>query len=160
MCVNAMRDTSLSVGHKLLEECSLTGTGSLDGALTQHVAMVMHMCMRCRDTMGFPIVECMEDGLFTVSKPEGTGGLMSTGSVAEQVGTLISLLLPYFTLPPFQLVYEIGDPRAYLLPDVTCDFSEVQMEEIALSAGTGVKVSGAKGTPPSDKYKVGDSMNC
>lgn len=38
-----------------------------------------------RDVMGFPIVECTEDGLFTLSKPEGTGGLISTGSVAEQV---------------------------------------------------------------------------
>lgn len=53
-------------------------------------------------------------------------------------------------------MYEIGDPKAYLLPDVTCNFSEVQMEEVSLSEGgaTGVKVSGAKGSPPPDTYKV------
>lgn len=53
-------------------------------------------------------------------------------------------------------MYEIGDPKAYLLPDVTCDFSAVQLEEISLLGGgaTGVKVSGAKGSPPPDTYKV------
>ena len=39
------------------------------------------------DKMGFPIVECTEDGEFVLSKPAGTGGLISTGSVAEQVPT-------------------------------------------------------------------------
>ena len=53
-------------------------------------------------------------------------------------------------------MYEIGDPRAYLLPDVSCDFSEVTMEEVALATPgeVGVKVSGAKGNPPSNDYKA------
>jgi hypothetical protein len=99
------------------------------------------------DKMGFPVVECGSDGVFTVSKPPNTGGLVTWGSVAEQ------------------LVYEIGDPTNYLLPDVSCDFSQVTMEEIAESNGeSAVLVSGVKGNPAPDTYKVsatyGDGYRC
>ncbi|XP_041054673.1 uncharacterized protein LOC121283940 [Carcharodon carcharias] len=88
------------------------------------------------DNIGFPVVECSSDGSFVLSKPPKTGGLVSFGTVAEQ------------------LAYEIGNPRRYQLPDVICDFSQVTLLEIPDIEGGAVRVQGARGLPPSDTYKV------
>ena len=85
------------------------------------------------DNMGFPIVEVRSNGDFIVSKPKDTGGLVSFGTVAEQ------------------FLYEIGDPKSYILPDVVCNFSDVKIKEIGKNK---VFVSGAKGLPPTSTYKV------
>lgn len=83
--------------------------------------------------MSYPIVEVSENGNFVVSIPPETGGLVSPASVGEQV------------------LYEIGDPANYLLPDVACNFSQVQLEPVGENQ---VKVSGATGRAPGNQYKV------
>ena len=83
--------------------------------------------------IGYPVIECHANGDFIVTKPEGTGGIVSPAAVSEQI------------------LYEVGDPQAYALPDVVCDFSALRVT----SDGEGrVRVSNAKGYPPTGKLKT------
>jgi hypothetical protein len=83
--------------------------------------------------IGYPIVEAQADGTFVVTKHPNTGGRVSVQTVTEQ------------------LVYEMGDPHAYITPDVVADFTSIHLE----GDGTNrVRVFGITGKPATDKLKV------
>ncbi len=61
--------------------------------------------------VGFPVAEVAPDGTFTVSKPDDTGGLVDRATVTEQV------------------LYEMHDPAAYLVPEAACDITAMTLIE-------------------------------
>ncbi len=88
--------------------------------------------------IGYPIIEACADGTFHVTKHEGTGGMVTRDSVVHQ------------------LLYEMGDPRRYLGPDCTADFTSAV---VAQDGPDRVKVSGVKGGPATDTFKVSISYH-
>ena len=83
--------------------------------------------------VGFPIIEASPNGEFIVTKHDGTGGRVNVQSVKEQ------------------LLYEMGDPKAYITPDVVADFSSIHL---SADGEDRVKVFGITGNPKTDFYKV------
>ena len=83
--------------------------------------------------VGYPIAEIDETGVCRLGKPPGTGGAVNIETVAEQ------------------LLYEVGDPAAYLTPDVVADFTSVKLTQEGPEL---VRIAGAKGKPATSSYKV------
>jgi hypothetical protein len=86
--------------------------------------------------VGYPVVEAREDGTFTVTKHEGTGGMVTVETVSEQ------------------LLYEMGNPKEYIGPDVIADFTSIQLKQEGKDR---VAVSGIKGKPRTPFLKVSGS---
>jgi hypothetical protein len=86
--------------------------------------------------VGYPIVEAREDGTFVVTKHEGTGGMVTVDTVAEQ------------------LVYEMSDPTGYITPDVIADFTSIHLRQDGKDR---VEVSGIQGRPNTPSLKISGS---
>ncbi|MEV4606973.1 DUF1446 domain-containing protein [Neorhizobium sp. LMR1-1-1.1] len=88
--------------------------------------------------LGFPIAEVSEDGAIVITKVEGSGGKVTEHTCKEQI------------------LYEVHDPKTYLTPDVTADFSQITFTEIAPNR---IKVGGVTGRARTDTFKVSVGYN-
>ncbi len=109
-------------GH--LIECGTQATG---GISTDWLKMEDPL------NIGFPVAEVADDGSCVIAKAPGTGGRVTVETVKEQ------------------LVYEIGNPKCYLSPDVTVSMLDIDITQIDKDR---VRVAGAKGSPPPYTLKV------
>jgi hypothetical protein len=109
-------------GHLL--ECGAQATGGL-WINWEEAADLAHV--------GYPIAEVEADGTCRITKPAGTGGAVNVETVSEQ------------------LLYEVGDPAAYLTPDVVADFTSLRLRDLGDDR---VEVSAPRGKPATDTYKV------
>lgn len=112
------------VGHLL--ECGTQVTGG-------NFADPPYRVVPDLDNLGMPIADVTTDGTMRLSKLPTTGGLLSPETVKTQ------------------LLYEIHDPARYFTPDVTADFSQVQ---VAKSGDESIWIRGATGTPRPSQLKV------
>ncbi|MDX2175458.1 MAG: acyclic terpene utilization AtuA family protein [Candidatus Sumerlaeia bacterium] len=83
--------------------------------------------------IGFPIAEFADPHTLAITKHPGLGGCVTRQTVSEQ------------------LLYEIGDPKEYLTPDVSVDFTSIRLEETGPDR---VRVHGVQGGPPPPMLKV------
>src|SRR2546423_7382431 len=83
--------------------------------------------------IGYPIIEASADGAFVITKHQGTGGRVTVASIKEQ------------------LLYEMGDPHAYLTPDCVADFTTIQLEAAGAPPAA---PSAIKRPPAADPYQV------
>jgi len=109
-------------GHIVECGAQCTGGNHTDWRTIPDLAMV-----------GYPIIEMTPSGEFAITKHPGTGGRVDRDSVVHQ------------------LAYEMGDPGAYITPDVVADFTSFELEEAGEDR---VLVRGVKGSPATPTYKV------
>ena len=140
-------DSALALGPLIYEygwkqkDLDLLGSGTICGHLLECGAQVTGAYFAdpgFKDVpnlanVGFPIAEFSDDGSFVITKPEGTGGLVSKATITEQ------------------LLYETHDPSNYLVPDVTADMSNLNLES---DGENRVFVRGGKGKKSPEKLKA------
>jgi hypothetical protein len=111
------------VGHVL--ECGAQSTG---GNYLADWRAVPHP-----EVIGFPIAEMEGPDRAVITKHASLGGLVNAASVKEQ------------------LLYEIGDPRAYVTPDCIADFTTIELHDEGRDR---VVLSGVRGRPAPVTLKV------
>jgi len=116
---------AVALGH--IVECASACTGGM----SSRFAEMPHM-----GRVGFPIIEMQRDGSAVITKTAGSGGKVDCHTIKEH------------------MVYEIADPRAYLMPDGVADFTSLRLDDLG---GDRVRVSGmrGKGAPRTLKLVVG-----
>ena len=88
--------------------------------------------------IGYPIVEIQESGDFIITKPENTGGIVNRQTVVEQI------------------LYELGNPKNYISPDVCVDFTSLKLIDLGDNR---VSITNVRGFKPTDTYKVSISYH-
>ena len=137
-------DPGLALGPMLYEygwketDYNLLAAGTLAGHITECGAQCTGGNYTRWDDInsisdiGYPIIEASSDGSFSITKPEGTGGVVNKYTVGEQI------------------LYELGDPKNYISPDVCVDFTSFKMREVDGK----VSIDSVLGMVPTDTYKV------
>jgi hypothetical protein len=115
-------------GH--IVECGAQSTGGNCQADWQRIPDMANI--------GYPIIEAEPDGVFSITKHFGTGGRVTTDTIKEQ------------------LLYELGDPKNYITPDCTADFTTIRL---ANAGPDRVRVTGIKGGPRTDSLKLSISYS-
>lgn len=113
---------AVTLGH--IVECAAGCTGGMSSRFAQ----MPHM-----GRVGFPILEVGADGDAVVTKVAGSGGKVDQWTVKEH------------------LVYEIADPRRYLMPDAIADFTTLKLAD---EGNDRVRVSGVHGEAAPDLWKL------
>jgi len=83
--------------------------------------------------IGFPILEFSENGEAIIEKVPDSGGVVNEWSIKEQ------------------LMYEVHDPKNYIMPDGISDFTTIKLEDLGNDR---VKLSNMGGKPRPEKLKV------
>lgn len=114
--------SAICLGH--IVECAAGCTGGMSSRFGEMPRM---------GEVGFPVIEILADGSATISKVAGSGGKVDAFTVKEH------------------LVYEIADPRSYMMPDGVADFTSLTLRETAPDV---VEISGVRGKARPDRLKL------
>ena len=115
---------AMAAGHVI--ECGTQATGG-NYAFFRTIGDLRHP--------GFPVAEVEADGSSVITKPAGTGGAVTVGTVTAQ------------------LLYEVGGAR-YAGPDAVLRLDSIRLTPDGAGRDR-VRISGVRGEPPPDMLKVG-----